>query len=163
MLADLLIRWTARLFVACYVARILIDARCRQDGQSAERARWIWTIGCAVYVAHVLLAFQQVHHWSHQHAYDQVLLRTREMTGLASGIGLYVNYAFGILWVADVLAWWWWPRWPDQRICYWTVQGIFAFLMIQSTIVFGPWFWTPIGLLILWALIAFRGNAAGGR
>ena len=101
MLADALVRWTARLFVACYVGRICIDAARHRDAGSQRFARWLWTIGGLVYLIHVVISFHFVHGWSHSDAYEHVVKRTFAMTGLATGVGLYVNYAFGVLWLAD--------------------------------------------------------------
>jgi hypothetical protein len=159
VLADAIIRWTARLFVACYVGRLCLDAIGSSESKSRRIARWLWTCGCAVYVAHVAAAFHWVHQWSHAAAYEHVLARTNEMTGFASGIGLYVNYAFGILWLADTVIWWLDPKWPDRIAPYYFVQAIFAFLIIQATAVFGPSFWRPITVAVIVLLIVLRGFA----
>ncbi len=153
MLEDAIVRWSARLFVACYVGRICIDAARRRDPGSQRIARWLWTMGCLVYLIHVAVAFHFVHAWSHSAAYAHVLKRTLELTGLASGVGLYVNYAFGLLWLADTILWWHRLDWSQRRIPYWIVQGIFAFLIVQATVVFGPWFWMPIFFAVAILLI----------
>ena len=156
MLADSLVRWSARLFVACYVLRLCIDAAGRRDTKSQQWARWFWTLGCGIFVVHVLIAFHLLHEWSHAAAYEHVMRRTQEMTGVASGVGLYFNYAFGALWIADTLVWWRRFDWSEKRVPYWTVQGVFAFLVIQATVVFGPWFWTPISVMVVIVLIILR-------
>jgi hypothetical protein len=153
MLADSLIRWTARLFVACYILRLCVDAAGRWDAASQRLARWFWTMGCGIYMVHVLVAFHLMHGWSHEAAYEHVRQRTLHTTGLASGIGLYINYAFGVLWIADTLAWWRRLDWSERRVPYWIVQGIFAFLVSQATVALGPWFWTPISLIVLVGLV----------
>lgn len=153
MLADALVRWSARLFVACYVGRICIDAATRRDARSQRIARWLWTLGCLICVAHVALSFHLVHDWSLSSAYEHVLKRTQETTGIASGFGLYVNFAFVLLWLADTILWWRNLNWTEQRIPYWIVQGVFAFLTIQATAVFGPSFWIPITAAVALTLI----------
>ncbi|MGH7128270.1 MAG: hypothetical protein ACREIV_06860, partial [Planctomycetaceae bacterium] len=56
---------------------------------------------------------------------------------------------------------WWaagtdWPR--RHRGVYWVVQGIFAFMVFNATVVFGPpwWSWASVavvvGLFIAWWL-----------
>ena len=153
MLDDALIRGTARLFVACYVGRLCLDAAGWRDASSQRVARWLWTAGCLGFVLHVAVAFHFQHGWSHAAAFEHVRLRTLRETGWDSGFGLYVNYAFGLLWSADTLLWWRQLDWPEKRVPYWTVQASFAFLMIQATAVFGPPFWKPacvaIGLLLV--------------
>lgn len=160
MLADAIIRWTARLFVACYVGRLCVDAIGSPDTNSLRIARWLWTCGCAIYFVHVAAAFHWMHQWSHASAYEHVLTRTTEMTGFTSGIGLYVNYAFGVLWLADTVIWWLDPKWPDRIAPYYLVQTIFAFLMFQATAVFGPSFWRPITVAVIALLIVLRRFAA---
>ena len=160
MLADAIIRWTARLFVACYVGRLCVDAIGSRDTNSLCTARWLWTCGCALYFIHVAAAFHGMHHWSHAAAYEHVLTRTVEMTGFASGIGLYVNYAFGLLWLGDTVIWWLDPKWPDRIVPYYCVQALFAFLMFQATAVFGPSFWRPIAVAVIALLVILRRFAA---
>src|SRR5258706_8629549 len=94
-------------------------------------ARVLWTTGCAVFLAHVGLAFHLVHHWSHAAAYRETGRRTGELFGTSSGAGLYFNYLFMVTWIADVC--WWWiagleaydrrPRWVDVL-----VYGFMAFM-----------------------------------
>jgi hypothetical protein len=156
VLADAIIRWTARLFVACYFGRLCVDAIVPHDASSYRIARWLWTCGCAIYFVHVAAAFHWMHQWSHAAAYEHVLARTTEMTGFASGIGLYVNYAFGALWLADTVIWWLDPKWPDRIAPHYFVQAIFAFLMFQATAVFGPSFWKPVAAAVIALLLVLR-------
>lgn len=161
MLADAIIRWTARVFVVCYIGRILVDVVGRRDSASQRFARWSWTIGCAFLLVHLAAAFHCVHDWSHGAAYDHVLKRTQEMTGVATGVGLYVNYAFAALWLADTILWWGALNWSERRIPYWIVQAIFAFLMIQATVVFGPPVWIVVAGLVGMTILALRWQAGG--
>ncbi len=154
--ADFIVRWTARAFVVCYVVRLGLDAAGRRDLASQQAARWIWTIGGAICWIHFAVAFQLVHHGSLQEAYQHVLDVTIQSTGIATGIGLYVNLAFGVLWLVDAAFWWRNIRWSERRIPYWTVQGIFGFLIFQATVVFGPRFWTVTALMAVLLLAGLR-------
>ena len=156
MPGDAIIRWTARLFVACYVGRLCVDAAGRRDGTSQRIARWLWTAGCVIFLLHVTAAFHFQHGWSHIAAFEHVRLRTLHDTGWDSGIGLYINYAFGVLWLVDVGLWWRRLDWSEKRLPYWTIQAIFAFLMSQATAVFGPPFWMPVCAAVALLLIALR-------
>ena len=153
MPGDLLIRWSARFFVACYLTRICLDAAGWRSDQSQRMGRWIWTTGCAVCLIHFALAFHFLHDWRWQEAYDHVRERTREMTGLDSGSGLYVNVLFGVWWLADVGIWWTDLCWSRRKLPYWTTQAVMSFLIIQSTAVFGPRFWIPVTILVVLALM----------
>ena len=160
MLADAIIRWTARVFVGCYIGRILVDLAGRRDPRSQRFARWTWTIGCVFLFVHMAAAFHGVHDWSHGAAHDHVLKRTKELTGVATGAGLYVNYAFAALWLVDTIVWWGALNWSERRIPYWIVQAIFAFLMIQATVVFGPPVWIVVAILAGISMLALRWQTA---
>jgi len=156
MWGEVIIRWTARLAVSCYVARVLCDATDVPGRPMQRQARWWWTVGCGIFLVHVIAAFHFEHHWNHTSAFDYTAKRTAEMTGWNSGVGLYVNEVFLALWVADTAIWWLNPNWPQNRFAYWTVQGIFAFLMFQATAVFGPIFWKPVAAIAIVCLIWLR-------
>lgn len=154
--AEFIVRWTARAFVLCYVLRLGLDAAGRRDLASQRTARWIWTTGCTVCWIHFAVAFQLVHHGSLREAYQHVLNVTVQSTGVATGIGLYVNLAFGVLWLVDAAFWWRDIRWSERRIPYWTVQGIFGFLIFEATVVFGPSFWPVLALIVFSSLAGLR-------
>ncbi|HEY0980577.1 MULTISPECIES: hypothetical protein [unclassified Schlesneria] len=156
MPGELLIRWTARFAVACYVARLLYDAAGMTEPSAQRQARWWWTVGCGWFILHVVSAFHFLHEWNHDAAYTYTAKRTAELTGWSSGLGLYINEAFVALWVVDTLLWWRDLSWPNNRSGYWGVQTVFAFLMIQATAVFGPSFWIPIVIMIAGLLAVVR-------
>ena len=157
MTGDMIVHWSARLAVACYLARILCDTRAPRTASMQKAARLYWTIGCVIFVIHVAAAFHFEHGWDHARAFEHTAERTKEMTGWNSGVGLYVNELFLCLWLVDTVAWWRDLAWPlTHRKVYWFIQSIFAFLMFQATIVFGPFFWKPFGGLILVVLTMER-------
>ena len=107
---------------------------------------------------HVVFAFQFLHHWSHAAAVEHAARRTFEVAGFEFGAGIYVNYAFTLLWIADVILWW--RRSlagkPIAPVYYWVVQAIFGFMMFNATVVFGPAFWKWVAALALVAIIVLR-------
>lgn len=157
MSGEQLLVWSIRAAVACYIGRLLIDASAQSPAKQSW-ARWLWTIGFAAYVIHVAAAFHFIHHWSHDSAYRHTAEQTKAMTGFDSGAGLYVNYAFTLLWAFDVLGWWTrgldWAR--RSKAYYWTVQGAFAFMMLNATVVFGPPYWKIVAGIVLVALVVLR-------
>lgn len=160
-MGDLVINWTARLFVACYISRLILDTADTRDW-SLRAGRYLWTCGCLVFLAHIVAAFHWKHHWSHSEAHTHVLNRTAEMTGVQTGVGIYVNYLFATLWCLGTVAWWTSLNWPKHRIAYWSIQAVFAFLMFQATAVFGPPFWKPVAIAVILALIVLRKFARTG-
>ncbi|MBZ5603337.1 MAG: hypothetical protein LAO79_13635 [Acidobacteriia bacterium] len=125
-------------------------------------ARLAWTAGCALYLAHVAAAFALRHHWSHAAAYQETARQTREVFGIDSGAGIYFNYAFTILWIADAL--WWWLAGLDRyrtrpRRVTVAVHLFFAFMFFNGAIVFGSPFMRWLGtaaILILLVVAASR-------
>jgi len=157
-MGELLITWSARVVVLFYLLRVAADILIVDASRRDRWARWAWTLGCAVYLAHVVFAFRFLHHWSHAAAVEHAARRTFEVVGFEFGGGIYVNYAFTLLWVADVALWW---RRSQTKTAasapyYWLVQAIFAFMMFNATVVFGPAFWKWVAGLALVAIVALR-------
>src|SRR5579862_2549129 len=97
---EILTRWTVRVAVVLYVASLATR------GYSPHWSRVAWTVGCLTYLLHVVCAFEYYHHWSHDEAYAFTAQQTATVVGLDWGGGLYLNYAFTLVWLADVV-WWW--------------------------------------------------------
>lgn len=145
MIGDILIRETAMLAVGCYAGRVWIETAPLSSERRQSRSRMIWTIGAMLLLVHVLCAFHFRHVWSHAAAWEHTRQRTLELTGWDSGVGLWANYAITMLWLADVAGWWTRLDWPlRHRHWFWFLQLSLAFMMINATAVFGPWYWMPI-------------------
>jgi hypothetical protein len=157
-MGELLIAWSARVVVAFYLLRLAADVLIADPVRRDRWARWAWTLGCAVYLVHVAFAFQFLHHWSHAAAVEHAARRTFEVVGFEFGAGIFVNYVFTLLWIADVVLWW--RRSLAGRstgpVYYWVIQAIFAFMMFNATVVFGPAFWRWVAVAALVALVLLR-------
>jgi hypothetical protein len=136
---EQLTRWTIRLALGLYVLAVAVRLDAQRRRPWLRGARLAWTLGCLLYLGHVVCAFHFYHGWSHAAAYRETAGQTAELFGLEWGGGLYFNYAFTIAWVADVC--WWWrgieqyesrPRWAEALM-----QGFFAFMAFNGTVVFG--------------------------
>jgi hypothetical protein len=131
--------------------------------------RLLYSWACALTLLHIAVAFHAAHGWSHARAYDHV-----ERTS-GFGPGLFVNYAFAAIWLADVV--WSWialdhyldrPRWLG-----WGVLLFMAFIVFNAAVVFGSGHrrWVSAGLFLLplyaiWATrpwIASRKTSEPGR
>lgn len=155
--ADILVRWTARIVVVCYLLRCWNDYRSSKAGNieaNAEISRWWWTAGCVIFLMHIFSAFAFVHDFSHAAAYEHTAERTAAVIDFRWGGGIYVNHAFALFWVIDAVLWWSYgtPWAYRSKVWYWSVQGIFAFMFINATLIFGPihWIWVSglLGLLV---------------
>lgn len=68
-------------------------------------AWWAFTLGLVLALVHTLLAFDLVHRWRHADAVQATARQTEAVFGVAVGWGMYVNYVFFAVWMADA-AWW---------------------------------------------------------
>jgi hypothetical protein len=136
---ELLTRATIWLALALYAGGAVIFLTKAADGSALRKARWCWVLGCGFFIAHVLCAFAFYHDWSHAAAYAETARQTEAMTGIRSGSGLYLNYAFGLGWIAVVLWWWIAPRkfLAQPRWLSWLWNGFAVFMIFNATVVFG--------------------------
>ncbi|MGE3314327.1 MAG: hypothetical protein AB7O26_04350 [Planctomycetaceae bacterium] len=135
---EFLTRWTVIVAVGLFALALCLRWNARAETDQL-RARWLWTAGCFLFVIHVACAFQFVHAWSHAAALEATARETREKTGWNSGVGLYANYVFLIVWLADT-AWWWRGIGPDSSRGRWVdaaVVGYLGFIAFNATVVFG--------------------------
>ncbi|AMV23621.1 hypothetical protein VT84_04365 [Gemmata sp. SH-PL17] len=116
--------------------------------------RAIYTWGCAMCVLHIVVAFHLAHGWSHEVAWEH----TREVGGYGNGI--FVNYAFALVWFADVV--WAWvafdsylsrPRWIT-----WAVYGFTGFVVFNASVVFNTGFTRAVCALLFIALARITWN-----
>ena len=131
--ATILTIWTALLL---YTAGEYGRTR-----QPARRwARPVWLLGAACYLAHVAVAFGMHHGWSHAAAYAYTAQQTDALLGFDWGGGLWVNYAFTLLWAGEAV---WWQALPEsyaRRAPVWTpaVRGAFLFMILNGAVAFVP-------------------------
>ena len=155
MNGDEAIRWTVRLAMALYVVSLAMQGLARD-----RAARLTWTVGCFAYLAHVACAFHFSHHWSHAEAYASTAQQTFAVTGLDWGGGLYANYAFTLVWIADVC--WWWAGIERYRerpgAATRLIHGYLAFIAFNATVVFvaGPVRWIGLTATMLLAILWTR-------
>jgi hypothetical protein len=116
--------------------------------------QWAWLLAWLLFAVHVFYAFRFSHGMSHANAMAHV-----EATA-GAGEGIFVSYAFTLVWLADAL----WlafashsytrrPRWLGYAL-----HGFFAFITFNGTVVYGHGFmrWVCLGvfafLLLHWRL-----------
>jgi len=140
--------WLADAATALYVAAVAWRLL-RHD----RLARVAWTAGCTIFLVHVAFAFQFYHHWSHVEAYRATAQQTKQLFGIDAGFGLYFNYAFAIVWVADVV---WWGR-PRASWISTMIHLFLAFMFFNATVVFGKGWVRWTGVIATIALLVIYG------
>jgi hypothetical protein len=152
--------WTARLSFFLYVLALGLRLLGRD-----RSARVAWSAGFGVFAAHMIAAFHLEHHWSHADAYAATARKTAALTGLDWGGGIYANYVLAGVWLIDVL---WWLSRPRSYLhrpiaIEAAVQGYFAFLWFNATVVFGHGTIRPIGAVAFGLLAILAENRLRGR
>lgn len=131
-------------------------------------ARLLWSGGLAFYLLHVVAAFAFVHGWSHQHALAETARQTAAVFGVATGIGLWFNHIFTLVWTSDVL-WSWidadgYARRP--RAVFLGIHGFMAFMFFNGAVVFasGPSRWLGLAASLVLPLgYLARGSGMASR
>lgn len=151
-----LARWTIRVSVACYV--VSVTARLHGRHRIATRPIvMLWVTGCVFYLVHMLLAFHAFHDWSHRDATRFTAEETYRMTGIRRGDGIWVNYLFAVVWIADCF------RLDNSRRRFVATSRrvdaaitiFFALMMFSATVVFGPPLYRVlfVPLALLWGFL----------
>ena len=134
--------------IAATVAWAAGEALMRKSSASDRLARAIWTLGLALAFVHVVLAFQLVYAWDHEAAVIATVRQTADRFGQGWRGGIYVNYVFLAIWLADVCWWWLAPasraaRPPGLEAARF---ALFAFMFFNGAVVFASGIGRLIGI-----------------
>ena len=148
-MGDLLTRVTIWLALGLYAAAQV--GRRRPAARTSGAGLWLLMLGCGLYLAHVALAFQVHHLWSHAAAVAHTAAQTQALVGWNWGGGIYINYLFSTLWVGET-AWWWLSpeRYGNRsRGVELAVRGFFLFMIVNGAVVFvhGPQRWLGVAIV----------------
>jgi hypothetical protein len=163
---ELVIRATAWLSLAAWAASEWIRTSAEVPYRES-RARGVFTLGALALLLHTGLALHLRHAWSQGDAMREIARQTAEVTGLAFGGGLVVNYAFLAFWLAEAFAWWrpsarYRGRPPGLR---WASRAVFLFMFVNGAVVFGHGPVRVFGTLALLAVCVswYRGRPVPQR
>lgn len=86
----------------------------------------------------MIAAFHYTHHWSEADAIDSTARETEQLIGMAVGEGLYFNYLFLLVWIADVLFWWLKTERYETRPAWleFGIHGYLFFIAFNGAVVF---------------------------
>lgn len=143
--------WTAlALFVAGDVGRV----------RRHRWGWWAWAIGVTLISIHVILAMAVAHGWSHASAVAATAKATSAVYGVDWGGGVYANYLFIAVWLAETIAWRADPTAVDRRSPWlqWTLRAFYLVMILNAAVVFVPswrkWFGVAIVATLLWNWVA---------
>jgi hypothetical protein len=127
--------------------------------RSSIDPRWAWAVslaGLTACIAHMVLAMTYRHGWSHEAALQETARQTAGVYGLSWGGGLYVNYLFVAVWLAE-LAWWRAdPLGFRQRRPWvvWAVRIFAAIVVFNAAVIFAAPDRRVAGAAVVAALVA---------
>lgn len=148
---EFITRLTIWISVAAYTIGTVLFASRGPRSTVDSLVRYAWTIACGALAAHYISAFHFFHHWSHSAAYLETARQTEEVFKINWGGGLFINYAFLTIWIADVGFWWLrgldsYRRRPLALVMTW--HGVLLFIIFNATVVFKTGWIRWLGLLI---------------
>jgi hypothetical protein len=163
--------WTIRLSMICLFGALALRLRSplksgefsvHHDGDCASMvgARNLWLIGSFFSLLHALAAMGFYHQWSHWLALEDTARQTQSLLGVRVGIGIYFNYAFVLVWLADAMWWIGLPKSYESR-SRWitgTVYGFLIFIAINGTIVFASGIvrWISMAAVVVLLVLAYQ-------
>lgn len=126
-----------------------------REGPATGRAWQAWTLGAVLCLLHMGIAFGARHAWSHSAAVVETARQTAAVYGLAWDGGVYVNYLFASVWLAEAS---WWRARPDAylrrpRWMTWLFRGFAGLVLVNAALVFA----SPAGRVAGAALVAVLG------
>jgi hypothetical protein len=135
VLPDTAVRGTMILATLGWAAG---EALMRRSPRVDRWARAAWTGGIALALIHVGLAFHFVYGWNHEAAIAATARQAAERVGWGWRGGIYVNYLFLVLWLADVCWWWAAPASHASRSVRIETARLaaFLFMFVNGAIVF---------------------------
>ena len=124
--------------IVATIAWALGEALMRRSPASDRLARAFWTLGIALALTHVALAFQLVYAWNHEAAVAATVRQAADRFGRGWQGAIYVNYGFLALWLADVCWWWLAPQSHSARTMRieMTRFALFTFMFVNGAVVF---------------------------
>ena len=116
----------------------VLSAELRGARSTGRLIAWVWLLGALFAMAHSWGALMTFHHGSQEAALKSTAEQTEQLLGFRFGAGLYVNYLFVVVWLADavfrllapsryILL----PNWYRR-----SVIGFLVFIAINGAIVF---------------------------
>jgi hypothetical protein len=119
----------------------------REEPVRARDARAAWTCGAALMALHSVAAFLLLYDGSHATAVAATARQTAALMGIASGWGIYVNYAFNAVWLGDA-AWWWIA--PASyvtrpRVISTVRRAFFLFMFVNGAVIFADGWMRVLG------------------
>lgn len=149
MAVDLIVRGSMWLALSSFVAAHWGFRRAGSVAHGWRPLAAYW-VGAALALAHALAAFHWHYDWSHTQAVVATAEQTAEVFGLNWGGGVWVNYAFLVVWLADA-------GWRTARRRHgvtgstgtWVLRGFYVIVIANGAITFVAWPMNLVGAVMV--------------
>lgn len=147
---NALVYWMVWLSLAAFAVGELAKSR-RYAG-----AWSISAIGAILLTVHIVLAMAVRHGWSQASALEATARQTNDMFGLNWGGGVYVNYLFALVWIAELFVWRQWPEGYASRPGWmkWSLRAFYFVIIASAAVIFATDWRRWMGAAILAVLVA---------
>lgn len=123
-----------------------------------------WLVGAILSFCHSAGALATFHHGSQITAFRSTAQQTQDLIGIRIGEGLFVNYAFVMVWLIDAMICIVAPRRYHKlpQAYFYIVKCFLVFIAINGAIVFqGGWTrWIGILCVLIWIVVWKNRNAS---
>ena len=153
---EALLYWTIWIALALFVLGEVFKPRARA-GLPGGRLAWVISAaGIVIAIAHVVLAMDVRHGWSHAAAVAATARQTEAVYGLDWGGGYVANYLFVAAWAAELIAW----RMAPARYLAWSgwgrvvLRAFYLVMIANAAVVFAGGMRRLAGAALLVVLVA---------
>ncbi|MCO8125097.1 hypothetical protein NHH03_25400 [Stieleria sp. TO1_6] len=110
MIEQLLVFVTVWCAVGCWLGGAVARHVAIDNDAASQRAvsriasaqsvyAWTWLIGALCVCVHIAASYGYVHHWDHAAALQATAIESQRVTGISAAWGVYVNFAFAMIWL----------------------------------------------------------------
>jgi hypothetical protein len=116
---------------------------------------WAWAIGVTLCAVHMGIALALHSGWSHQEAVRATTEQAAAVYGISWSGGLYVNYAFLLIWAGETAWWAMSPRTYLSRSAtvVWSLCAFYFVIIFNAVVVFARPVMRPAGLVLIAVLV----------
>jgi hypothetical protein len=142
--AELLVFGTIALSVVCWA------------GAETLRHRVLWALGALLAIAHSASAFFIFYGGDHDTARVETMRQTATLTGVEFAGGIFVNYAFLLVWLGDAS---WWMASPRSYLARplpvsIAVRGFIFFIIVNGAVIFADGWARVLGAASVMLVVA---------
>ena len=136
--ADFFLYGTIWVALLLFVVGQLGQRTIAAGGPTCACTSWLWFAGAIVCSIHIIVALAVRHGWSHQSSIEATAAQTAAVYGLHWGGGVYFNYLFAGLWLAESV---WWSINPGSFVsrppaAVFIVRAFYLLIIVNAAIVF---------------------------